>query len=512
VTAGTQPSPRVNVDGMVKSVLGVQPAPQVRFEAPRGRVLGVVGENGSERSTTVNFLTSIELTDGATVLLKGRSFNPSSRVDSDAGGIAFIHHGLSIFPNLSLAENLFLLHPPRRFRWSPFVSRRLMNERARELLDQVNLNVSPTALAGTLSIAERQLLEIARGLSISAEVFIFDEPTSSLNARDSALVIEIIHRLKENNVAILSVSHNLKELLELADDVMVIREGRVTLQAASVNLSIGDLVLAMAGGQLDALYIHRPSRRGSVSPSMLEVSGLSKSGVLQNINFQVGRCEIVGIAGLLGSGRSALARVLFGLDQHNEGSIRVDGKLLASGNMRARLAAGVALLTDGHAQEGLMMDASVEDNMALAALSRFASRISGQIDRPQLLDAVQRTAERLHLRGGDVRTTPIRSLSGDNQQKALLARCLLRKPKLLLLDEPTRGLDVGAKREIYRVIADLADGDMACLVISSDLEELIGLCDRIFVMRQGQLTAEFNRERFDREAILRATSEPGQAA
>lgn len=504
-------SPRLRVEGLEKSFSGVQVLHQVSFEAHAGRVLGVVGENGSGKSTTMNLLTGILVADRGTILLDGRLFKPSSRWDSDAAGIAFIQQELNIFPNLSVAENLFLLHQPRRFAALPFISRRQMNTRARALLDQVNLNVSPTALAGSLSAGERQLLEIARGLAVNAGVFIFDEPTSSLTAREASRLFEIIHRLKENHAAILYISHNLEEVLELSDDVMVMRDGRVTMHVESKGLSAGDLVLAMVGRPIEALFAKRQATDGAGEP-VLEVSGLAQPGLLENINLRVSRGEIVGIAGLMGSGRSELARVLFGLDEHRDGVVRVNGKGLPPGNVKARLAAGVAFLTEDRRHEGLMMDASVADNVALAALPSFASRLSQRVDRQRLLQAIQEAGELLHLKSGDVRTAPVRSLSGGNQQKTLLGRWLLCQPGLFILDEPTRGVDVGAKQEIYRLLAALADAGMALLVISSELEELLGLCNRIHVMRRGEFVAEFSRERFDREAILRAAFGQGRAA
>jgi ribose transport system ATP-binding protein len=511
VTDSSKP-PRLRVAGLAKSFFGTQVLHDVSFEAHGGRVLGVVGENGSGKSTTMNLLTGILQPDGGSIALDGKSFSPASRRESDAAGIAFIQQELNVFPNLSVAENLFLLHPPRRFAALPIISKRRMNARARELLQQVNLTVSPTVAAGTLSAGERQLVEIARGLAGKARVFIFDEPTSSLTSREAERLFEIIRRLRENDVAVLYISHNLEEVLQLSDDVMVMRDGKVTLRDTGTNLGADDLVLAMVGRPIEALFTERPAATAAPQVPVLEVSGVSQAGVLENIQLRVGHGEIVGIAGLMGSGRSELARVVFGLDEHAAGDIRVNGELLPSGSVKARLAAGVAFLTEDRRHEGLMMQASVADNMALAALPAFASRLSHRVDRQRLLHAILDIGERLHLKSGDVRTAPVRSLSGGNQQKTLLGRWLLRHPHLFILDEPTRGVDVGAKQEIYRLLAQLADGGMGLLVISSELEELIGLCDRIHVMRRGEFVAEFGRERFDREAILRAAFGQGKAA
>jgi ribose transport system ATP-binding protein len=248
------------------------------------------------------------------------------------------------------------------------------------------------------------------------------------------------------------------------------------------------------------------------APPVLEVTGLSEPGVLRNIELRVARGEIVGIAGLMGSGRSELARTLFGLDRHSAGAVRINGQSLPSGNVAARMKAGVAFLTEDRRHEGLLLGATVNDNVALAALPYFASARAGIIDRTALIEAIQSILYYLNLKSGDIRTTLVRTLSGGNQQKVVLARWLLAKPKVFILDEPTRGVDVGAKQDIYRLLAQSADAGMGILVISSELEELLGLCDRILVLRRGELTATFDRAQFDRETILRAAFGQGAAA
>ena len=504
--------PRLRVGGLSKSFFGTQVLHEVSFEVPAGRLLGVVGENGSGKSTTMNLLTGILQPDSGALWLDGASFTPNSRADSAAAGIAFIQQELNVFPNLSAAENLFLLDPPRRFGRLPFISRQQMNAQARGLLKQVDLDISPTGLAGTLSAGERQLLEIARGLAGQARLFIFDEPTSSLTAREAARLFDIIRRLLERDVAVLYISHNLEEVLTLSDDVMVMRDGRVTLREARARLTASDLVLAMVGRPIEALFAARTTTTPTSTTPLLEVSGLTQKGTLEKISLRVGRGEVIGIAGLMGSGRSEFARALFGLDPFDSGVIRIDGAVLPSADVEARLAAGMAFLTEDRRHEGLLLNASVADNMALAALPLFACGPSQRVDRKRLLQSVLDTGQRLHLKSGDVQTTPVRCLSGGNQQKALLGRWLLRQPRLFILDEPTRGVDVGAKEEIYKLLAQLTEAGTALLIISSELEELIGLCDRIHVMRRGELVAEFTRDRFDREAILRAAFGQGLAA
>lgn len=496
---------------LTKSFSGVQVLHDVSFEAYGGRVLGVVGENGSGKSTTMNLVTGVLRPDGGALTLDGAPFAPSSRRESDAAGIAFVQQELSIFPNLSVAENLFLAQAPRRFAWLPLIDRRRRWERATALLEKVDLQVSPEAPAGALSMGERQLLEIARGLSIDSRVLILDEPTSSLTAVEAARLFGIVRRLQAQGVAIILISHDLDQVLEVADEVLVMRDGRVTLTGTAANLRAKDLVLAMVGRSIESQFAARAALPMG-SELVLDVTGLSTPDRLYDIHLQVAAGEIVGIAGLMGSGRSELARAIFGVDRYAEGDVRVDGRLLPSGDVRARLRAGVAFLTEDRRHEGLLLDATVADNIALAALPKFASRRAGILRRTALLGAVRTMARSVGLKGGDVVDTPIRALSGGNQQKAVLARWLLSKPRLLILDEPTRGVDVGAKQDIYRLLAELAAMGKAMLVISSELEELLGLCDRILVMRRGALRATFTRGAFDREAILQAAFGQGEGA
>lgn len=510
MTPTTDQPARLAVEGLEKSFFGVKVLHDVSFQAYGGRVLGIVGENGSGKSTAMNLIAGVLPRDSGAVLLNGKKFEPRSRRESDAAGIAFIQQELNIFPNLSVAENLFLVHPPRSFAGLPLISRRQMHKRAQDLLRMVDLTVAPGTLAGQLSAGERQLLEIARGLASDARVFIFDEPTSSLTEREAARLFEIVRRLQQRDVAILYISHNLEDVLQLCSDVVVMRDGRITKRATTAGLTPNDLVPAMVGRSIEALF---PTREmaAKVEPPILEVSGLSEPGVLEGINLQLARGEIVGIAGLMGSGRSELARMLFGMDRHSRGVVRVEGRVLPPGDIKARIDAGVAFLTEDRRHEGLMPDASVADNMALAALPMFASS-GGRVRSDQLLSAVRALGQRLNLKSGEVRSTPIRTLSGGNQQKVVLGRWLLCQPRLFILDEPTRGVDVGAREEIYRLLAEMAQAGMAILMISSELEELVGLCDRMLVMRKGELTAQFERVAFDRETILRAAFGQGNAA
>jgi ribose transport system ATP-binding protein len=304
-------------------------------------------------------------------------------------------------------------------------------------------------------------------------------------------------------VAVIYISHTLEDVLHLAERIVVMRDGRVTMSALSAGVTADSLVVAMVGRSIETLFPVR-SRQPPVSSHALEVEGVAEPGVVEDITFRVEKGEIVGLAGLMGSGRTEVARILFGLDPHRSGTVRVGGRALRPGDLRARIAAGVAFLTEDRRSEGLMMDASVAENMALAALPLFARRGDGRIRENRLTDAMQSLVKRLNLRSDGIHSAPVNTLSGGNQQKVVLGRWLLRELTLFILDEPTRGVDVGAKEEIYRLLAHMTESGMGILVISSEIEELTGLCDRILVMRRGRLQAEFTRAGFDCETILKA--------
>jgi ribose transport system ATP-binding protein len=494
---------RFAVRDLSKAFFGIPVLHGVSFEIASGSVLGIVGENGCGKSTTMNVLTGVIPRDGGTVLLDGEPFNPRSRADSDREGIAYIQQELNVFPNLSVAENLFLARLPRvRPNW-PLLSRARLRRSSQDLLDEVELDASPDLLAGQLSPGERQLLEIARGLAGDARVFMFDEPTSSMTSKEATRLFSLIRNLKSKGASILYISHQLDEVLALADQVMVMRDGRGVrlLEAASARPS--DLIVAMTGRGIEQLFPVREAAAGG-APVILEAQGLTEPGVLNEISLTVQGGEILGIAGLMGSGRTELARALFGLDRCRKGRVFVEGRSLPNGNIAARLAAGVAFLTEDRRLEGLMMEASVADNMALRALRMFVSRWTGKIRQRDLLDAVRRIGRQLRLTAEAPESMPVSSLSGGNQQKVVLGRWLMRNPRVMILDEPTRGVDVAAKQEIYQLLIELAARGAAILIISSEWEELMGLCDRIEVMHRGELVAGFERGAFDREQLLRA--------
>ncbi len=502
--------PLLSLHNVTKSFFGVTVLHGVSFDLYASEVLCLVGENGSGKSTTMNILGGVLMRDAGEIVLAGADYKPRGPRDAEDAGIAFIQQELNIFPNLSVEENLFMGRFPQAGKRLPIISFRQLRKRARELLAAVDLEVPPQASVSALSPGERQLVEIAKVLSMDAKIIIFDEPTTSLTSRESERLFALIERLRSQAIGIIYISHVLADVMRLADRIVVLRDGHVVRGGPKAAITIGELVTAMVGRSIETLFPDR-GRRGATGPTVLEVQGVSQPGIVRNISFCVAEGEIVGVAGLMGSGRTELARILFGLDPFEQGRISVAGQPLARPEPSACISAGMAFLTEDRRHEGLMMEGSVAANLELAALPDYARSPTGIIDDKSLRQRMAAMNEQLQIKCRNLGTTPVRTLSGGNQQKVVIGKWLLRRLKLFILDEPTRGIDVGAKQEVNHAIAQLADHGTAVLMISSELEQLMGMCDRIIVFSRGELGGIIERSAFDSEAILLAEMGKGSA-
>jgi len=498
-------------DGIAKAFHGVKVLKAVSFGVAAGSMVGLVGENGAGKSTLMNILGGNLQPDAGRIRFAGRDYLPRDPQDAAAHRIAFIHQELNLFPNLSIAENIFLTRFPR-FSTTPFIQRSEVDRRATELLREVGLEIPVRRLVETLSAGERQLVEIAKALSIDARLIIFDEPTTSLTERETARLFELIARLRARGLAIIYISHTLRDVFRQCDQIVVLRDGQVLGSGPTNTFTTERLVSLMVGRPMSQLFPERAATArfqnatASRDPAgaLLAVRGLSRPGLLENISFICRQGEVLGLAGLMGAGRSELARVLFGLDRGAQGEVWFDGNLLQDASPRERIRRGMAFLTENRHSEGLCLDAAVADNLSLAGLAEYGRTGLRWLPRGPLQDAITRIRGEVNIDPRVADQQPVRTLSGGNQQKVVLGKWLLRRPRLLILDEPTRGIDVGAKYEIYRLIHRLADNGTGIFVISSEMEELIGLCDRILVMRNGKLVDDLPRSEFDRERVLRA--------
>ena len=503
-TASTATSlPLLRSEGLCKSFFGVEVLHNVGFTLRAGRVLGLVGENGSGKSTTMNIIGGVHQMDAGHIQFDGADYRPKGPRDAARQGIAFIHQELNLFRNLSIAENLFITEFPKLVPGLPFIDRAAARKKAAELLAAVDLDLSPATLVNKLSQGERQLVEIAKALGAKAKVIIFDEPTTSLTTRETGRLFDTINRLRSQGIAIIYISHILDDVMRLCDDIVVLRDGHVVDSSLKSEMTIERMISLMVGRNIDQLF---PPRGGTVAKSapVLEVSGITQRGTVKDISFSLRAGEVLGISGLMGAGRSELARILFGIDPFSAGEITIAGTPVATPTPAICMDHGMAFLTEDRRVEGLMMEAPVDNNIALSSLQNYAGGLAGMIDRARLGADVKKMSTSVQISAKDIVRTLVKNLSGGNQQKVVIGKWLLREPKVFILDEPTRGIDVGAKNEVYKIINSLAAGGAGILMISSEIEELVGMCDRIMVMAHGEIRATFERGGFDREELLRA--------
>ncbi len=471
--------PLLELEALTKRFGAVTALDRVAFDLQRGEIHALLGENGAGKSTLIKILAGIHLPDEGTIRIDGDLADLRSVAEANRCNIRVIHQELSLAPNLSIAENIYLGREPQRGGW---LRRGQMFDEAQQLVAELHLDElrDVRALVAELSVAYRQLVEIARALSCQARILILDEPTSSLSEAETEALFATLRRLRSQDVGIIYISHRLEEISRLADRVTVLRDGRVIGTQAAPQLDQRELVRWMVGREI-VDYFHRPAQRPG-EPA-LEVRGLSNARV-HDVSFTLHYGEILGLAGLVGAGRSELARALFGIDPIERGEIRVDGQPRQITSPQDALAAGLVLVPEDRRQEGLVMIQSLAFNLALPWTKDWHSRLGPRPRKRQ--EIVQRAIDGFGIRAADAEA-PIDRLSGGNQQKALVGRWMEHRPKILILDEPTRGIDVGAREEMFRLIARLVESGTAVLLISSDLTEVMHMSHRLALYRDGRL-------------------------
>jgi len=482
-----------------KSFPGVRALREVSLSLRGGEVLGLVGENGAGKSTLLKILGGLLEPDAGEVWIDQQKRRLASARDAAALGIQLIHQELCLAEDLSVAENIFLGQQPRRGpRWFPVTDRRTMHREAARLLKTVGLDVPPQVNLRPLSIAQRQLVEIAKALSANARVLVLDEPTSSLSQSETARLLTLLENLRASGTAILYVTHRLNEVVRLANRVAVLRDGQHVGTLTGADITPQRMITLMVGRDIQQFY-HKREHSISGGPPALEVRGLRYHGGAQPASFAIRRGEILGVAGLVGSGRTELARALFGIERIHGGEIRVDGREVRIRSPIDALSAGLALVPEDRKTCGLLLSMAVSFNVALAALPRLGR--CGWYHRAAEMDLAQRYRRDLCIRAASLRHQAAQ-LSGGNQQKVVLAKWLAMHPKVLVLDEPTRGVDIGAKSEIYRLIFELASRGMAVMMISSEMEEIIGVADRVVVMHEGRIAGELCGSQITESSIM----------
>lgn len=469
-----------------------------------GEIQALVGENGAGKSTLVKILAGVYQPDGGEFRVAGQHVSFRTVADSKAAGISVIYQEPTLFPDLSVAENIFVGRQPRgRF---GLISRGAMRQQARELFANLGVTIDPDRTAEGLSIADQQIIEIAKAISLDATVLVMDEPTAALSGAEVDRLFAVARGLRDRRAAILFISHRFDEVFALCDRITVMRDGRYIATHVTSETSIDDIVREMVGRDIASLY---PKQEATLGKVVLEVRGLTRRGVFNDIDLQVREGEIVALAGLVGAGRTEVARAVFGIDPYDSGTVSVRGTPLKRYDPRAAIAAGIGFVPEDRRKQGLVMDLSVARNAALTlrgALARFGL-INGNRERAE----AQLWTNRLRVKAGSP-DIAVSTLSGGNQQKVVLAKWLATEPRLLIVDEPTRGIDVGTKAEVHRLLSDLAGRGIAILMISSELPEVLGMADRVLVMREGRITAELARADATPERVMHAATASQEAA
>jgi len=494
----------VELTGVSKSYGGVQALSDVSFPIAPATVHALVGENGAGKSTLVRILTGVVQPDEGELRVDGAPQRIGDPQTAHRLGIVAMYQEPTVFPDLTVAENVFAGRHPR----GPgrTVGWRSMREEAARLLAELGVDFGPDTPVRGLGVADRQLLEIAKALSSSARLLIMDEPTAALSPHEVENLFATVRRLRERGVAIVFISHRLEEVSALADTVTVLRDGRHIATRPAAGLAHGEIVRLMVGRELGALF---PKEEAEIGDVTLRADGLTRRGVFSGVSFELRRGEIVGLAGFVGSGRTEVARAIFGIDRLDSGRLWIEGKPFRPRSPRAALRRGVAYLPEDRLQQGLVQPMTVGQNVSMAVLPGLAP---GGLLRPARERALaRRFMEQLRIKA----TSPaqvVRSLSGGNQQKVVLAKWLAAEPRILLLDEPTHGVDVGTKADVHRTISHLAARGLTILLISSELPEILGMADRVLVMREGRLVTELPRAEATQERIIEAAAGLAEAA
>ena len=496
-TKATSAPPPASLAGVSKRFAATQALSDVSLEVAAGEIHALVGENGAGKSTVVKVFAGIYQPDAGTVVLDGKPTLLHGPAHARSLGIAVVHQEPRLFPDLTVAENVFMGHAPisrlGTIKWQE------MRQSADRIFESLNVRMDAGEVVRGLSMADQQLIEIAKALSIDARVLILDEPTASLSAHEVERLFSIVRQTRDRGVAILFVSHRLEEVFQLCDRATVLRDGRHVITAPTSELDAPTLVRHMVGRSVSLF----PRSTAHIGEVLLDVRGLTRVGAFRDVTFSVRSGEIVGLSGLVGAGRTEVARVLFGLDRADAGEIRLDGKRVSFKSPSEALGAGVAYVPEDRHIDGLVEGFTISENVTLPIIPRLFPRLFMRTSRERTLAAGY--AERLRIRATSVNDL-IESLSGGNQQKVVIAKWLATKPRVLILDEPTRGVDIGAKVEVHRIISDLAASGLGIILISSELPEVLAMSDRILVLHEGHMTAEIPRADATEERVMLAAT------
>jgi len=485
----------IEMTGISKSFDGNTVLNNVEFSVKKGEIHALMGENGAGKSTLMKILTGIYARDTGEVKVRGKLVDFKNPKEAEHAGIAVIHQELNILPDLTVAENLFLGNE-KTFGKSGILKTKEMNKKAKLILGELGLNVDVKTVARELSVGKQQIIEIAKAMSSNAEVIVMDEPTAALTEREIVSLFETIRSLQLNGVSFVYISHRMEEIFALCDRITILRDGNYVGVKEIKETSFDEIVQMMVGRELGERF---PERNATIGEVKLTASGLTRNGHFEDISFELRKGEVLGIAGLMGAGRTEVAQSLFGYKKLQKGTISLNGKPVKISSPLQAKKLGFGYVTEDRKLEGLIVDFSVKDNLSLTNFNKVSS--NGIIKANEEKALYETMVKRLGVRTSGPNQAA-KSLSGGNQQKIVIAKWLGIEPNVLILDEPTRGVDVGAKKEIYSIINELAEKGVAILMISSELPEIIGMADRVLVMHEGTLTAELQKDEMTQERIM----------
>jgi ribose transport system ATP-binding protein len=488
-------SPLLSVESVTKRFPGVTALNQIGLTLAESEVLALIGENGAGKSTLMKILAGVQLPDEGQIFVAGVPVQLDSVQTAQRNRIALIHQELNLSGNLTVGANIFLGREPIK---RGLIDKRKIREDSVALLGRVGLNVSPDTIVDTLPIGQQQLVEIARALSVDARILIMDEPTSSLSQHETERLLEVVKELRSRGVSVIYISHRLGEVGELADRVAVFRDGANAGELSRDEITHDRMVQLMVGRDISQFYARKPHQPGAVALQVTELETPANLG--HRLSFSVRAGEIVGISGLVGAGRTELLHVLFGVDSAVSGHVAVNGQKLRLRSPRDAIQAGIALVPEDRKQQGIILEMAVRTNIGLPGLRKH-QKIGGLLNTNQEGSDSAAMIARMRIKTPNERQV-VQFLSGGNQQKVVLGKWLSMNPKVLLLDEPTRGIDIGAKQEIYALMEELAEQGVAILFVSSEMEEVLGMSDRTLVMHEGRLTGELTRDELTEEAIM----------
>ncbi len=490
--------PLLDVEGATKFFGPVKALVNGSITMFAGEAHALLGENGAGKSTLVKILAGVHQADGGHVRINGEPVHFSNPIAAREAGISVIYQEPTLFPDLTIAENIFMGRHPLRS--GKRIDRAEMMRRADEVFARLGVPLSPGRLARGLSVADQQIVEIAKAISFNAKIIIMDEPTAALTDVEVQRLFDVVKTLRGEGAGVMFISHRLEEVFEMCQRVTIMRDGAFVRTAPIEEITIDDVIFSMVGRDIVSLYGEHQRSPGA---EVLAVEHLTREGVFTDVSFRVRAGEIVALAGLVGAGRTEVARGIFGIDKVDAGSVSVGGVKLKGGSPLQAMSAGMGFVPEDRRQQGLVMEMSIDSNAALASitsLSRF-----GIIRKSSERKLASEWAARLQLKFGRF-ANPVMTLSGGNQQKVVLAKWLARKPRLLIIDEPTRGIDIGTKSEVHRLLGELVEQGIAVLMISSEMPEVLGVADRILVLHEGRLVAEFARDEADEASIMRAAA------